>query len=474
MRKVKIVGTLGPSTEGVERLVEIIRAGLDAARLNFSHGDHESHMRMHRDLRAAEKKAGKPVAVIGDLCGPKLRIGRVKSGACELVEGGRVVLTARDVLGVAELLPHSYKALAEDVRTGDPVLINDGLIRLEVVSMKGGEVECSVKVGGTVSDHKGMNLPGTKISAPALSEKDRADIEFAKELGVDYLALSFVRSPEDIIEAKRLAPDTPVIAKIEKPEAIENLSAILDAADGAMVARGDLGVELGHEKVPLMQKRIISEMRPRAKPSITATQMLESMVHNPCPTRAEVSDVANAVIDGTDAVMLSAETSVGRYPVEAVKTMSRIIHEIENGSGDYRHPVNPVMKDRSFSSMIAEAVTAAARNFDLSAVAVYTRSGRSAALVSAERPHANLIAFSWKEKVVRRLALHWGVKPLFGQWIDGVSEIVEQAERQLLAHDFVLPGDDIAVTFGVQIAEETFQTNIMKLWKVRDLGGVNR
>ena len=467
MRKVKIVCTLGPSTEGVDRLTELIEAGLDAARLNFSHGDASSHERMAENLRAASRRVGKPVAVIGDLCGPKIRIGRVDSGSVELVTGSRVCLTTREIEGRADRLSHSYKLLARDVRRGDPIMIDDGLVKLTVDKIDSDEVECVVDVGGMVSDHKGMNLPQTPLSVPALTEKDKSDIDLALRLGVDYLALSFVRSAADVLEVKRLAPDVPVIAKIEKPEAVEELEAILDAADGAMIARGDLGVEVGHEKVPLIQKRIISTIRPRAKPVITATQMLDSMIRNPTPTRAEVSDVANAVLDGTDAVMLSAETSVGKHPLKAVGVMAAIIDEIEQSGDRYRRPANPVMNDSSFSSAIAEAACSAAREFNLSALAVYTESGRSAALVSAERPSANLIAFSRHDAILQRLAVYWGVKPLHGDWVHGVAGVVEQAENQLLHHGLVKPGEDIAITFGLCLGDEPFQTNIMKLWKVR-------
>ena len=328
MRKVKIVCTLGPAVAGLERLVALIEAGMDVARLNFSHGDHEGHRQMYQDVRAAAKRVGRPVAVIADLCGPKIRVGRMKGGTITLVQGQTITLTPHELEGSPDCVSHSYRSLARDVHEGASILLDDGLLELVVESILGDDVRCRIKVGGILQDHKGMNLPGTSLSVPALTEKDEQDLAFARELGVDYFALSFVRSAVDVLEAKELAGSIPVLAKIEKPEAVSRLSEILEAADGVMIARGDLGVELGHEKVPLVQKKILRDIRLLAKPVITATQMLDSMVHHPRPTRAEVSDVANAVLDGTDAVMLSAETAVGSYPLEAVRTVGSIIDEI--------------------------------------------------------------------------------------------------------------------------------------------------
>ncbi len=467
MRKVKIVCTLGPSTAGVDRLVELIYAGMDVARLNFSHGDHEAHRKMYDDLRAASKKTGKPVAVLADLCGPKIRVGNMKNGAIPLAKGSKIILTAGDFEGTPERVSHSYPPLARDVRPGDPILLDDGLLELKVESIQGQDVHCEIMVNGTLKNHKGMNLPGTPLSTPALTEKDKQDLQFAKSLGVDYFALSFVRSPNDVLEAKVLAGGIPVIAKIEKPEATERLGAILDTADGAMVARGDLGVEAGHEKVPIIQKRIIRDIKLRAKPVITATQMLDSMIHNPRPTRAEVSDVANAVLDGTDAVMLSAETSVGAYAIEAVKTLDSIIREIESSSYYSLHAYRTEIPDDTYSNAIANAAAEIAEQRNVAAIAVYTESGRSAALLSAHRPIANVIGFSRHQSVLNRMALYWGVMPLHGSWVHGVSGVIEQAEGELLKRELVAPGDDIVVTFGMVIGDETFQTNMMKLWRVR-------
>jgi pyruvate kinase len=468
MRKVKIVCTLGPATAGVERLAELMRAGMDVARLNFSHGDHDSHRQTFQEVRAAAAKVGKTVAILADLSGPKIRVDKMQGGAVQLERGRKITLTSEPVLGTADRISHSYAPLARDVRVGDPILLDDGMLELKVEAIQGNDVRCVVVDGGSLKDHKGMNLPGTPLSTPALTEKDKADLAFAKELGVDYFALSFVRRPEDLREAKALAGDIPVIAKIEKPEAVERLDAILDASDGVMVARGDLGVEAGNEKVPVIQKRILQAVMPRAIPAITATQMLDSMIHNPRPTRAEVSDVANAVLDGTDAVMLSAETSVGDYPVEAVKTLAAVIEDVEASS--FQTVALSRRTDvtaRSYSHAIADAASVAAHQMGLAAIAVYTESGFSATLVSAHRPSANVIAFSQHDRVLNRLALYWGVRPMQGSWVQGMKAVVEQAERSLLQHGLVKPGEDIAITFGVVLDQERFQTNILKLWKVR-------
>ncbi|MBM4355203.1 MAG: pyruvate kinase, partial [Deltaproteobacteria bacterium] len=418
-------------------------------------------------LRQLAARAGRPIAILGDLCGPKIRLGKVPGGPRILKRGEEVRLRFDQGEATEDCLCHTYEPLARDVQPGDPIYINDGLVRLVVLSTDGTEAVCRVEAGGSISDRKGINLPATRVSAPSLSPKDIRDLELARALGLDYIALSFVRSAQDVKLAQELADGIPVIAKIEKPEAVDCLESILDQADGAMIARGDLGVELGQEKVPLLQKRIIQRMLPRARPVITATQMLESMIENAAPTRAEVSDVANAVLDGTDAVMLSGETSVGRHPGLVVRTMARIIEEVEQSGWVNRNLTNPVMSDRSFSSMIAEAVSAAAREYGLTAMAVYTESGRSAALAAAERPKSAIAAFSRHDAVLRRLNLHWGVTPLRGEWVKGVEGVVEQAERELVRNGLASAGDTVAVTFGMRLGGEPFQTNMLKLWKIR-------
>ena len=468
MRKVKIVCTLGPATAGVPRLVELIEAGMDVARLNFSHGDYATHRKTYDEVRAAAHQVGRPITLFADLCGPKIRVGRMTGGQVLLEKGKSICLTTTEVLGTSERVSHTYLPLARDVKPGDPILLDDGLLQLQVESIKGDDVVCRVVDGGMLKDRKGMNLPGSALSVPALTEKDKKDIVFGRELGVDWFALSFVRTPQDVKEAKELAGGIPIIAKIEKPEAVARLDEILDVTDAVMVARGDLGVEAGHEKVPLIQKRILRDIKLHAKPAITATQMLDSMIKNPRPTRAEVSDVANAVLDGTDAVMLSAETSVGDYPVEAVKTLARIIDEIEGS--EYYHKFwkeRPDVTERTYSSSIADAAAEIAEDLKLAAIAVYTESGHSAALLSAQRPLANIVAFSRHDTVLHRLGLYWGVYPLFGAWVKGVAGVVEQAERELCAHDMAKPGDDIIVTYGVVLKDEPFQTNMLTLHRIR-------
>lgn len=468
MRKVKIVCTLGPATTGVPRLVALMNAGMDVARLNFSHGDYEAHRAMYGDVRVAAKQVGRPITVFADLCGPKIRVGRMQGGQVVLENGKPLVLSTGDFLGTAERVPHTYGPLSRDVKPGDPILLDDGLLQLRVESVRADDVLCRVVDGGVLKDKKGMNLPGSKLSVPALTEKDKKDIAFGRELGVDWFALSFVRTAGDIEEARALAGGIPIIAKIEKPEAVANLPAILDAADAVMVARGDLGVEAGHEKVPLIQKRILRDIKQRAKPAITATQMLDSMVKNPRPTRAEVSDVANAVLDGTDAVMLSAETSIGDHPVEAVRVLAAIIDEIENNQ-NYRTEGKdrPDVSERTFSSSIADAAAEIAEDLNLAAIAVYTESGHSATVLSAQRPLATIVAFSRHERVLNRLGLLWGVRPLHGEWVQGVTGVVAQTEQELLRNQLAAAGDNVVITFGMVMGQEPFQTNMLRLHRLK-------
>jgi pyruvate kinase len=472
MKRAKIVATLGPASSDAGLVRELVEAGVDVARLNFSHGDHEVHRATFETVRREADRAGRVVATLADLAGPKIRTGRMVHGGVTLQSGEELVITTEELTGSSTRISTNYEPLPQDVRPGDPILLDDGKIRLVVREVAGRDVRTQVAVGGTLGDRKGINLPGTELSTPAVTDKDRGDIEFARSLGVDFLALSFVRRASDIVEAKRLAGDIPVIAKIEKPEAIGDCPAIVEAADGIMVARGDLGVEAGFEKVPLMQKQLIREAGARGKPVIVATQMLESMMTSPVPTRAEVSDIANAVLDGADALMLSGETAVGRYPVEAVGRMAAVIEEVE-GSELYQVRPEPVRVDEySFSNAIARAAVRAARDLDLGAVVVYTESGHTAELVSAYRPQAPLVAFSRHDEVLRRLALRWGIRSFkIERWLSGVPEVIEQVESTLLAHDIVAPGDDIAITFGVQEVSGPGRTNILKLWRVRGSSG---
>ncbi len=472
MKRAKIVATIGPATSDAATVKALIGAGMNVARLNFSHGDHELHRRTFELVRAESRAAGVPVAVLADLSGPKIRVGLMDGGRIQLREGGEVIVTTADVLGTPERISTSYGAMPDDVRPGDPILLDDGLLRLEVEEVMDRDVVCRVLVGGDLKDRKGMNLPGTPLSTQAITDKDRDDIRFGRELGVDFFALSFVRRAQDIVEAKQLAGETPVIAKIEKPEALEAHGAIADASDGLMVARGDLGVEAGFDKVPLMQKHLIRVAAARGKPVIVATQMLESMISSPVPTRAEVSDVANAVLDGADALMLSGETAVGSYPVESVRRMAAVIEAVEE-SDLYRLQPEPVrIAEDSFDNAIARAAAKATEDLGLKVLAVYTESGHTASLVSAYRPAACILGMSRNETSLRRMALMWGVSPVaIDHWITDVQEGLQVVEDAVTRNGFAQPGDDIGVTFGMLEISGPGRTNVLTLWRVRDPSG---
>src|SRR5512146_1943820 len=394
-RRAKIVCTLGPASNSEAMLRQLLRLGMDVARLNFSHGTHEEHARVIERLRRAAAKEDRTICILQDLQGPKIRTGRLKERRPVMLKtGSRLTITPRDIHGTATLIPTSFKALAQEVQPGMRVLLSDGLIELVVLALHGDDVECEVINGGLLGEHKGINLPGTAMSVPSLTEKDRKDLEFGVRHDVDLVALSFVRTAADVLEAKRRIgvrrDDIPVIAKLEKPQAIEHLEEILEVADGVMVARGDLGVELPPEQVPVIQKHVIRRASEWRKPVITATQMLESMIEHPRPTRAEASDVANAVFDGTDALMLSAETATGRYPAQAVGMMARIIVEAE------RHMRETALRRRrheqphplSIAETICESVAHAADELDMRAIAVFTETGTTARLVSLYQPKA--------------------------------------------------------------------------------------
>jgi pyruvate kinase len=403
---------MGPATQAegvVERLIE---EGMDCARLNFSHGEQAGHLAMAERIRAAAKKAGRSVSILADLQGPKIRVGKFPGGPVDLVTGHQYVLTGDESPCNAERAWVSYELLAEDAKPGDLILLDDGLLAMRVKEIRGRDVVCVIETGGKLSDRKGVNLPGVKTTLPALTPKDIADLAYAVDVvKVEYLALSFVRRAEDVEQAKALAKGTPLIAKLEKPEALDNLEAIVDAADGIMVARGDLGVELGSEKVPMAQKRMIRMANQKRKIVITATQMLDSMIRNPRPTRAEAADVANAVLDGTDAVMLSGETASGQYPVESVHMMKALIQEAEAAS-DFS--VDPRQLARvgggwEFSGAAARGAAILTGALQLAAVVVVTSDGQSAGLLASYRPRCPIIAITDDETAARRLALRWGV-----------------------------------------------------------------
>jgi len=465
-RRAKIVCTIGPASSSESMIRELLRLGMDVARLNFSHSTHEEHARVMERLRRAAEKESRTLAILQDLQGPKIRTGRLKSRKVTLKPGARVTITPRDVPGTPSLISTSYPRLAQDVTAGARVLLSDGLIELRVKAVHGEDVECEVVNGGLLGEHQGINLPGTEVQVPALTEKDKKDLRFGLKHAVDLVAVSFVRRAEDVLAAKRFISDqgsaTPVIAKLEKPQAIERLEEILEVADGVMVARGDLGVEVEPEKVPVIQKHIIQRAFEWRKPVITATQMLESMIENPRPTRAEASDVANAVFDGTDAVMLSAETASGKYPREAVTMMGRIIAEAESD-----HSMEGLLLRRrnarrlSIAETICESVAHAAHDVEMRAIAVFTETGTTARLISKYRPAAPIYAFTAFPQVANRLNLLWGVCPMVEQTARTGDDMVRAAERELLRRHAVAAGDVIGVVAGTQMASGS--TNFMRL-----------
>jgi pyruvate kinase len=471
MPRAKIVCTLGPASSSPERIGELIEAGMNVARLNFSHGSHEDHARMLQVVRSESEKRGRAIAALLDLQGPKIRVGKFEKGQIDLKPGAELTITTdTSVIGNEKRVSTTYSQLPLDVRPGDHILLDDGYLSLAVTEIDNHDVKTVVVTGGTLKNNKGINLPGVEVSAPALSEKDRHDIGFALRYGVDYVALSFVRRPEDVLEAKRLLTvdqvSIPVIAKIEKPQALERLGAIIDAADGVMVARGDLGVELGPEKVPLWQKRIIEETNKRGKIVITATQMLESMITQPRPTRAEASDVANAVLDGTDAVMLSGETASGMHPIEAVRTMARIVEEIEK-SAYYRVNIDvPEIELAVTTNAIAHAAVDASRAMKIRTIVVVSDSGGAARLVSEYRPDANIVCLTTNEVTFRRLALFWGVTPVLVGPSASTEELVDRVEATLIERNLALPGENVLITMAVPVGGG-MQTNVLKIHQIQ-------
>ena len=470
MPRAKIVCTLGPASATPERIGELIEAGMNVARLNFSHGTHDDHAKTLINVRAEADKRGKAIAALLDLQGPKIRVGKFATGQIELKPGAEFTITTEQCIGDEKRCSTTYQMLPKDVKVGDHVLLDDGYLTLAVTHVGDQEVKTVVVAGGVLKDKKGINLPGVNVSAPALSEKDRTDIGFALRYGVDYVALSFVRRPEDLIEAKRLLTadqvSIPVIAKIEKPQALERLGDIIDASDGVMVARGDLGVELGPEKVPLWQKRIIEETNKRGKIVITATQMLESMMTQQRPTRAEASDVANAVLDATDALMLSGETASGAHPVDSVRTMARIIEEIEKSEYYRANTEVPDIQLVNSTNAIAHAAMTAARSMKLKTIVVLSQSGGAARLVSEYRPEANIICMTTNEVTFRRLALVWGVTPVMIGPAATTEELLDRVEGMLIERNLAQPGENVLITMAVPVGAG-LQTNVLKIHQIQ-------
>jgi pyruvate kinase len=467
MRRTKIICTLGPATASLEKVRALVSAGMDVARLNFSHGTPEAHAQFARWVRQAAREAGRHVALMQDLSGPKIRTGALRAHrAVTLRRGQRFWLTARPVEGSSRRVSVSYPHLARDIRVGNRVLLDDGLIELRAVARSKEEVEMEVLQGGLLKEHKGVNLPGARLRLGALTEKDQADLAWGIELGVDYIALSFVRRAGDVHALKKIMKrrgvSIPVLAKLEKPEAIANLDAILKASDGVMVARGDLGVEMAPERVPLIQKRIIQRAAAMCLPVITATQMLESMTQNVRPTRAEASDVANAILDGTDAVMLSGETASGRHPIEAVRMMARIAEEADQARAEI--PARRRGRTLNIAETVCESVVHAAQLLKVRAIVAFTRSGATAQLISKYRPHRPVYAFCHQESVARRAALYWGVVPLVLPLELDSETTLAAAEAELLRRRVISRGDVLAVVAGSP--GRPGQTNQMKLVRV--------
>jgi pyruvate kinase len=465
-RRAKIVCTIGPASNTESALRMLMHAGMDVARLNFSHGSHADHAKIIETLRRMASSEGRTICILQDLQGPKIRTGALRGHQLvTLNSGARVTITTRDVEGTADLISTTFKDLPREMKPGSRILLSDGRIELRVKAVRGEDIECEVINGGTLAEHQGINLPGAALSIPALTEKDRKDLEFGIKHGVDLVALSFVRSASDIRTARGIIAarnsDIPVFAKLEKPQALDQLEEILEAADGVMVARGDLGVEMPPEKVPVIQKYVIRRAAEWRKPVIIATQMLESMIENPRPTRAEASDVANAIFDGTDAVMLSGETASGRYPLEAVQMMAKIVVEAEENLAEFMQPRRREHRRLSVSETICESIAHAAEDLDMAAIAVFTETGNTARMLSKHRPRSRIYAFSHMPAVCNRMNLLWGVQSVRRDHALSSEDMLSTAEQELLRSGRVKPGDVLGVVAGTQMASGS--TNFMRL-----------
>ncbi|ASY20048.1 pyruvate kinase [Candidatus Planktophila vernalis] len=474
MRRAKIVCTMGPAVESPEKVKELIDAGMNMARLNLSHGSYEEHQARLDSVRNAAKAAGRPVAILVDLQGPKIRLARFKAGPHDLARGDIFTITVDDVEGTKERVGTTYKGLPGDCKTGDRILIDDGKVTVEVVEVKGNDVVTKVIEPGAVSNNKGINLPGVAVSVPALSEKDIDDLRWGLRAGADFIALSFVRSAEDIKDVHKIMDEegirVPVIAKIEKPQAVENLVEIVDAFDGIMVARGDLGVELPIEDVPLVQKQCVELARDMAKPVIVATQMLDSMITNSRPTRAEATDCANAVLDGADALMLSGETSVGEFAIEAVQTMARIIQKTEEGGLDRIRPIKTA--PRTKGGAITKAATEVGAIVDAKYLVAFTQSGDSARRMSRLRSPIPILAMTPEVGTYNRLALSWGVESMLTPIVGATDEMVKLVDTVLIDSARAQLGDQVMIVAGSPPGIPG-STNAMRVHRVGDaVGGV--
>ncbi len=450
MRRAKIVSTLGPATSSYDNIRAIIDAGVDVARMNLSHGSYEVHEGVYANVRKAAADAGKPVAVLVDLQGPKIRLGKFEAGPYELAEGDIFKITTEDIIGTKEISSTTFKGLPQDVKAGDFLLIDDGKVRVKVLETDGTVVTTEVIVAGPVSNNKGINLPGVAVNVPALSDKDEADLRWGLKLGADIIALSFVRNAADIERVHEIMAEegrrVPVVAKIEKPQAVEALEEIIEAFDAIMVARGDLGVELPLEAVPIVQKRAVELARRAAKPVIVATQMLESMISSPVPTRAETSDVANAVLDGADAVMLSGETSVGEYPTVTVQTMARIVTSTEEHGLDRIAPLGT--RPRTQSGAITLAAVEVADFVEAKYLCVFTESGESARRMARLRNKIPILAFTPEESTRRKMSLYWGVESFVVDRVTHTDQMVAQVDEALKSTGRAVNGDKVIIISG--------------------------
>lgn len=472
-RRSKIVGTLGPASNNESTFRALLRAGLDVARLNFSHGTHPEKLKLIEMVRKVAEEEGKNICILGDLQGPKIRTGRLENRTPVHLEAGqKLTITPRDIPGTSSVISTTFPTLAENLESGARILLSDGLIELRVIAVTGEDVDCEVINGGLLGENKGINLPGISVRVPALTDKDQSDLEFAVKNGVDAIAVSFVRTVDDVKLVKQriaaLGADTWVIAKLEKPQGLDHLEEILEAADGIMVARGDLGVEMPPEKVPAIQKHIIRRASEHRKPVITATQMLESMIENPRPTRAEASDVANAIYDGTDAVMLSAESAAGKYPVEAVKMMARIVAESESQIRDTTapHDARPSNLRLSVAETICESMAHAAQDLDVKAITVFTETGTTARQLSKYRPGPPIYALSSVDAAINRMCLLWGVYPIKCAKANTTEDMVDMAERLLEKAGYAAPQDIIGLVAGTRT--KSGSTNFLRLHVLGD------